>query len=110
MDYKTMMINQSKSQGRLSLHPYAIGVITSIVSDGNYNPDKKVNDISLALEGMDEAWNDKSLPWDYVDTKKPSTAMESDKEINQLDCTIDLSKVEPFLKEWTIEQILRNEG
>src|SRR5665648_559255 len=76
------MINQAKSQGRLSLHPYTIGVITSIV-ECNYAPVDKVNGISLALEGMNKAWNDKSLPRDYADAKKAPLSEEAPKEICQ---------------------------
>ena len=99
MNYKEMMINQAKSQGRTSLHPYTIGVITSIV-ECNYNPGEKVNAISLALEGMNEAWNDKSLPWDYADAKKlpaPTESVEKDTLLNGI-------------TEWTIEEIMRREG
>ena len=96
MNYKEMMVKQAKSQGKLSLHSYAIGVITSIV-ECSYNADEKVSDISLAIEGMDEAWDDKSLPWDYEDVKKALPQTEPTKEINHLDCTIDLAKVESFV-------------
>ena len=106
MNYKEMMINQAKSQGRISLHPYTIGVITSIIKC-NYAPVDKVNGISLALEGMNEAWNDKSLPHDYTDVKKPSTAMESDKKINHPKCMLNVTKVQSLLEPWYLEQILR---
>lgn len=97
MNYKEMMINQAKSQGRTSLHPYTIGVITSIIKEDSYNVDEKLIDISLALEGMDEAWNDKSLPHDYADAKKPLLQTEAVEEILHPDCTIDLAKVESFV-------------
>ena len=108
MNYKEMMVNQAKSQGRISLHPFTIGVITTIISYGN--PGEKVSDISLALKGMYEAWDDKSLPHDYTDVKKPSTAMESDKEINHPKCTINVAKVESLLEPWYLEQVLREKG
>ena len=69
MNYKEMMIGQAKSQGRSSLNAYTIGVITAIVNNGNAGP-SELNDIALALEAMDEAWDDKSLPWDYEDAKE----------------------------------------
>ena len=110
MNYKEMMINQAKSQGRISLHPYTIGVITAIIADKSYTADEKVSAVSLALEGMYEAWYDKSLPHDYTDVKKPSTAMESDKKINHLDCTVNVTKVQSLLEPWYLEQVLRDGG
>ena len=104
MNYKEMMINQAKSQGRISLHPYTIGVIRSIIK-WDYNPDEKVNDISLALEGMYEAWNDKSLPHDYTDVKKPLLQTEAGEEITHPKCTINVAKVESLLDPWYLEQI-----
>ena len=105
MDYKTMMIKQAKSQGRLSLHPYTIGVITSIV-ECNYAPVDKVNGISLALEGMNKAWNDKSLPRDYTDAKKVPLSEEAPKEISHPDCIVNVTKVQSLLEPWYVEQVL----
>ena len=101
------MINQARSQGRMSLCPYTVGVIRSIVK-WDYNPDKKVNDISLALEGMYEAWNDKSLPYDYVDVKKPLLQTEAGEEITHPKCTINVAKVESSLEPWFVEKILKD--
>lgn len=77
MDYKAIMIKQAKTQGRESLYPFTIGVITSIITHENYSPNNKIRDITLAIEGMDEASKDKSLPWDYSDVKKASASTET---------------------------------
>jgi DNA modification methylase len=77
----------------------------------NYvNVDEELNDISLALEGMHEAWDDKSLPWDYAGVKKAPLPEESPKKNSHLDCTIDLVRVESFLDPRYLEQILRDGG
>jgi hypothetical protein len=108
LDYKAMMINQAKSQGRASLRPFTIGVITSII---NYNNvDEELNDISLALEGMHEAWDDKSLPWDYADAKKAPAVTEAVEEICHPDCIVNVTKVQSFLEPWYVERILREKG
>lgn len=87
MNYKTMMFKQAMAQGRETLHPFAIGVITTIVKNDNVNG--QLNDIALALESMNEAWNDESLPWNYEDVDKASAETEAVEEISHLDCTID---------------------
>ena len=108
MNYKEMMINQAKFQGRLSLHPFTIGVITSIINYGNV--DEELNNISLALEGMNEAWDDKSLPWDYADAKRPLLQTEAEEEILHPKCTVNVAKVQSLLDPWYVERILREKG
>jgi len=60
------------------------------------------------LDSMDTAFNDKSLPWDVLDAKKPSAPTESPKEISLPECTINLLEGEPLFglemtEEWVGE-------
>jgi hypothetical protein len=47
---------------------------------------------------------------EVVDMKKPSAPTESPQEIHQVNCTIDVSKVEPLVDRQMAEEILRSEG
>ena len=106
MNYKEMMINQAKAQGRISLHPFAFGVIASILNNGNSNADEKLNNVFLVREGMYEAWDDRSLPWDVTDTKKAPLPEEAPQELCHSDCIINITKAQSLLEPWYVEQIL----
>jgi hypothetical protein len=107
-DRKAWFIDFAKIAGRKNLNAYLIGVIKSILCC-NYCDAEANNEIRNALDSMDAAFNDESLPWDIImDAKKPSTAMESDREISQPECTTNPEKVEPFVgmempEEWVGE-------
>jgi hypothetical protein len=107
LDYKSMMTNQAKTQGKESLYPYTIGVISAIIDDDIYDADEKVSDILQVLIEMKKASNDESLPWNI---KKPSTAMEGGRETNHSDCIMDASKIEPLVDPVWAEKVLRQGG
>lgn len=113
MDYKSMMTNLAKTQGRESLYPYTIGVIGSILGDLSTtaeSAESKVIEIVLTLRSMDAVLADESLPWGLLDTKIASAPTEARKKISQPQCTIDVSKVEPFLDRKMAEDVLKQEG
>lgn len=94
-DRKAWFIDFAKVAGRKNLNAYLIGVIKSILCC-NYCDAEATKEIRNALDSMDAAFNDESLPWDVLDAKKPSAPTESPKEISHPECIIDLPKVEPF--------------
>ena len=109
MDRKAWFIDFAKIAGRKNLRKYFISVVKSILCCHYGNEAKQEMEIRNALEGMDEAMNDESLPWDVViDAKKAPLPEEAPKEISQSQCTIDVSKVEPFADRVWAEEILRS--
>lgn len=91
------------------LNAYAIGIIKAILCSDRNDPAKQVEEAHNALASLDAVFEDESLPWEVVDAKKPSAPTESPKEISHLDCTINLSKVEPLVDRAWAEEVLRNE-
>jgi hypothetical protein len=103
-DRKAWFIDFAKIAGRKNLNAYLIGVIKSILCC-NYCDAEANNEIRNALDSMDAAFNDESLPWDIImDAKKPSAPTESPKEISQPECTINFHKGEPLLGLETTEE------
>jgi len=96
MDIKQRMVELANEIGRESLYPYVIGNLRAIFADRNYTDSEKVKEAGKTLLALAEVQNDKSLPWDREDAKKPSTGMESNEKINHPNNTIDLVKVESF--------------
>ena len=110
MDRKPWMVEVAKDCGRKYLNDLTIGIIREIVKEPHAPAEVKLAEIERTLKDLDEIYRDKSLPYDYTDVKKPSTAMESDGKINQPKCTINVTKVESLLEPWYVEQVLRDGG
>ncbi|MCO1599781.1 hypothetical protein [Desulfosporosinus nitroreducens] len=108
MDRKAWFIDFAKVAGRKNLNAYAIGVIKSILCCDCNDPAKQVAEIHNATESLVEVFNDESLPWDVMDVKKASAPTETVEEISHLDCTIDVSKVEPLVDLVWAEEIILN--
>ncbi len=92
MDRKDWFIDFAKIAGRKNLRKYFISVTKSILSE-HCDEVKKENGIRNAIDSLDVAFNDESLPWDVIDAKKPSAPTESHKEISQFYCTIDFGQM-----------------
>ena len=89
---------ESKRRGGLSLmHPLAIGVISAVINDCHRTSYEKVLEIKGVLADMGEVWKDESIPDGYLDVKKPLLQTEAEKEISQVDCTIDIAKAESLI-------------
>ncbi|KUO75549.1 MAG: hypothetical protein APF81_27410 [Desulfosporosinus sp. BRH_c37] len=106
-DRKAWFIDFARIAGRRNLNAYLVGVIKSILCC-NYCDAEVNKEIRNALDSMDTAFNDKSLPWDVLDAKKPSAPTESPKEISLPECTINLLEGEPLFglemtEEWVGE-------
>ncbi|KLU64048.1 hypothetical protein DEAC_c40420 [Desulfosporosinus acididurans] len=97
MDYKSMMTDLAKIQGRENLYPYAIGIIDGILGDLSTTAENKVIEIALALKSMDIVMDTESLPWDLADTKKASAPTEATEQYLQQDCNMDTTKIEPLM-------------
>lgn len=109
MDRRPWFIDFARRKGRERLNAYFVAVIKSIRYCDHVLA-KQIDEIDNAIRAFDEAFYDESLPWDTMDTKKPSAPTESPKKIHQPDCTINLAKVEPFVDREMAEEVLRNEG
>ncbi len=99
MDRKTWFIDFARIAGRRNLQAYAIGVVKSILCC-NSNDITRVSEIRNAMDSMDIALNDESLPWDVMDAKKAPTGMEAPKKIYQPDYTTE---------GWNAKENLRSE-
>ena len=108
MDRKAWFIDFAKIAGRKNLRKYFISVVKSILCCHYGDEAKQEMEIRNALEAMDEAMNDKSLPWDVTDAKKSPTAMEDPREISQPQCTIDISKIEQLVDRVWAEETMRS--
>lgn len=91
------MTKLAQEMGRKSLPSYTIGHIMSIVED-DCSAEEKVKDIVKTLSEMNQAWNDKSLPWSLEDAKTPSVPAESIKENTQPNYTTEPSRFKG--REW----------
>ncbi len=85
---------------KAEMNSFAIGVIKEIMGDISTTSEAKVIDIARTLEGLEQVWN----------VKKPLLQTGAEKEIIHPDCTIDPSRIEPFLDRRMAEDILRREG
>jgi len=91
LDRRAWFIDFAKIAGRKNLHKYFISVIKSILSS-HYDEAREEEEIRNALDSLNLALNDESLPWDVMDVKKTPTAMEVPKKISQHDY-IEISEV-----------------
>lgn len=96
MDRKAWFIDFVKIAGRKNLNAYAIGVVKSILCCNSDNA-TQVKEIRNAMESMDIALHDESLPWDVTDIKKASAPTEAKGKTYHLDCTITVTGIESLM-------------
>jgi hypothetical protein len=109
LDRKSWFIDFANIAGRKNLHKYFISVIKSILCC-RYDGPREEAEVHNALDSLNEALNDESLPREVVDAKRAPVDAGAEKKISQLDCIIDVSKVEPLVDRAWSEEILRNEA
>lgn len=85
---------------KAEMNSIVIGEMEIIMGDLSTSADVKVLQVARSLDRLSKAWN----------AKKPLLQTGAEKEISQVDCTIDVSKVEPLLDRRMAEDILRREG
>lgn len=69
MDRKSWFIDFAKIAGRKNLQAYAIGVVKSILCCNSDNA-TQAKEVRNAMDSMDIALHDESLPWEIMDVKK----------------------------------------
>lgn len=80
-DRKSWFIDFAKIAGRKNLNAYFVEVNKFILCS-DCDDAEKVREIRNALDSLESAYNDESLPWDVADAEKAPTAMEAPKEIS----------------------------
>ena len=100
MNRTQWMIEVANDTGRKHLLPFCEGITRQLMADSSTSQAEKDLEIARTLRDMLPVLNDESLPWDLTeptDEEKPSAPTESPVEIIHLDCTINISKIEPLL-------------
>ena len=78
----------------------AIGIIGVIVGEIHSTAEEKVVEIARTMKDMNQA----------LDAKKASALTEAPREISQVNCTIDHSRIAPLVDKAWAEEVLRKEG
>ena len=84
----------AKDDGRRKLHNLFEAEVREIMGDISTSAQTKVVEIARQLMYMDRVKMDDSLS---MDAEKPPAETEGAKEINHLDCTMDVAKIESLV-------------
>lgn len=96
MDRRSWFIDFARIAGRKNLYKYFVSVIKSILSC-NYDQVREEAEIFNALDSLNEALAQDSLPWDVTDAKKASAPTEAEEKKYYLDCIITVTGIESLM-------------